>query len=462
MELKLRSKLWLSTIVLSVLPSIHASAQTSPPNGLVIERMAKDSWQVVLKPTSGSFVFSGTFEATLPILQVDRVNLETADKTDLEPLQKKSLAVTLRVTAPGSDGVNFQTSDGSGLCLRGIGATIYLAIANRFVEVKSPVDLTNSGACGGTPTALKSPTDGRKFNAGHFLALSRANDSQSVMYNSMRPGLQGFMKRYTWRQLEPSLGVYDFSEISSDLAFVSSYGLQLVVMIEDKTFDSTIPLPSYLADKVSANVAGGYTAVRWDPYVVARMQALLKMLGKKFDSKANFEGVAFQETALGIASAQLTALAYTPEKMRDAIITELNSATANLPTSRVFWFMNFLAGAQYYIGDIARIVTGTGVVMGGPDVMPDDPALNKHTYPFYTSFAGQIPLFGQVEEICYAHLHADTSYPTAYWTPEELFGYAREKMFVNYMFWVRSTRVSPAGSYNWLDAVSVFADFPVF
>ena len=54
------------------------------------------------------------------------------------------------------------------------------------------------------------------------------------------------MKRYTWRSLEPTLGVYNFAEIQSDLAWAKSYGMQLIVMIEDKTFVLDRPNPAYL------------------------------------------------------------------------------------------------------------------------------------------------------------------------------------------------------------------------
>ena len=59
----------------------------------------------------------------------------------------------------------------------------------------------------------------------------------------------------------------------------------------------------------------------------------------------------------------------------------------SVPRSRVFWYMNFLPGRQDYIGDIASALVGTGVVMGGPDVLPDNPALARRVYPFYDKFS---------------------------------------------------------------------------
>ena len=41
--------------------------------------------------------------------------------------------------------------------------------------------------------------------------------------------------------------------------------------------------------------------MRWSPYVVGRLNALIKAMGK-FDSHPNFEGIATQETSLGFDS----------------------------------------------------------------------------------------------------------------------------------------------------------------
>ena len=76
----------------------------------------------------------------------------------------------------------------------------------------------------------------RKYHPGHYIAVMRGNDSHATMTASIRPGVTGIMKRYTWRSLEPKQGAYDFSEIRRDLDWASAYGMKLVVMIEDKTF----------------------------------------------------------------------------------------------------------------------------------------------------------------------------------------------------------------------------------
>ena len=101
--------------------------------------------------------------------------------------------------------------------------------------------------------------------------------------------------------------------------------------------------------------------------------------------------------------------------------------------------------------------------MGGPDVMPDNRALQTRTYPFYRQFDDKnIQLFSQIESPCYEHLHTDTSYPTKYWTMTELFRYARDNLDVNYMIWVRLPKPPAFGAYDYFDALPVIANNPTF
>ncbi len=299
----------------------------------------------------------------------------------------------------------------------------------------------------------------RKYHPGHYVGLPRGQDSHSTMLASLEPGVVGFMKRYTWRSLEPTKGNYNFSEIQSDLNWAASYGMRLVVMVEDKTFVLERPTPGYLDSLTVRNRAGGYTVVRWNPTVVARMKALLTAMGR-FDAHWAFEGVALQETAPSFDDSILNAHAYTPEKYRDAYIGMLGTGAAAMPSSRMFWFMNFFPRRQEYIAAVANAVASKGVIMGGPDVLPDDKALKERTYPFYDQFQWKMPLFGQVEAMCYSHPHLTSGYSTKYWTMPELFRFAKERLHVDYMFWVRVPKPTVAGGYDWFDALPVMANNP--
>lgn len=302
----------------------------------------------------------------------------------------------------------------------------------------------------------------RKNHPGHYITLLRASDSQGAMASSIQPGVVGMLKHYSWPALEPSRGTYDFSEIASDLNWAAAHGMRLIVMVEDKTFREEIPTPAYLSQYVLHNHGGGYTTLRWKPPVAAAFKALIVALGARFDSNKNFEGLATQETAVGFPHKVLVANGYTAEAYRDMYIDQLTAASKAMPTSRVFWFMNFIPVKEQYVATIANAVAPLGVAMGGPDIMPENPHLLRKPYPYYTQFFGKMPLFAQVEGVCYYQLHMTSGYPTKYWTMPELFNFALKKLHVNYVFWTRITTPAKPDAYDWNDALPVIANSPVF
>jgi hypothetical protein len=282
------------------------------------------------------------------------------------------------------------------------------------------------------PLSADAYTTSRKFHPGHYSVILPAhNGSQKYMDDAVRPGMRGIMKKYSWRQLEPTKGKYDFSMIQSDLNWAQAYGMQVIIMIEDKTFKLTRPNPAYLDAVTPRNRAGGYTIARWHPTVVARYKALTTALGKRFDSHPNFEGIAQQESALGLDNAVLKKYGYTPEKYRNALIESFGHALGAMPRSRVFWYQNFFVGNQNYIGSVAAALGPRGLVMAGPDVLPDRKQLVEKSYPFFRQFKDRMHLGIQVEGICYRALHETAGYKTKYWTPAELFRYSRDKLHVD-------------------------------
>lgn len=311
------------------------------------------------------------------------------------------------------------------------------------------------------PPPAPPPSTGRVSHPGHYISMVRS-DSQATMIDSIKPGVTGFQKRYTWASIEPTPGNYDFSAIASDLNLLAGQGMYLVVFLEDKSFDNSVPTPAYLADYTLPNRQGGYTAMRWSPYVVDRINKLIQAMGARFDGHRAFEGIAFQETAPSLTDAVLDANGYTPEKYRDAQIANLSTAAASFPTSQVFWYMNFFPEKQGYIADIAEAVAPLGVAMGGPDILPDDWTLVELAYPFYEQFNGKITLFNSMQFNSYSHEHKDPSAATKYWTMNELFRFARDQLHVSYVFWNRKTWRDPADSYNWQDALPVIGNNPAF
>ncbi len=442
----------------SALAPFAMAQSVAPESGLLITHVNSEQWRIRLISGTTTQQFSGVMESDMPITAVQGVLLESTDSAKL--LTPNSLGATFATTPGGIDGVNFTVGAGARLCLQDTGSSgvqMYLgdSLANA-IAVTAPLALASTDACNGSPPPPP-PPGSRKFHTGQWIVMDRGASTQTLMATAIQPGVVGIVKRYTWLSLEPTQGAYQFSEVQSDLAWAASNGMRLIIMIEDKTFVLERPNPPYLDAYTPHNRAGGYTMVRWAPTVVTRFNALVAALGAQFDNNENFEGIATQETALGLDSSTLNAFGYTPEKYRDSYINTLTASTVSLPTSRVFWFMNFLVGNQTYIGDIASAVASKGVVMGGPDVWPDNKSLQSKVYPYYTQFHGKMPLFGQVENVCYSEPHMTSGYSTKYWTMAELFNYARTDLHVNYMFWVRITKPNAADAYYWDNALPVIA-----
>ncbi len=453
----------LIALALIALVSPFAMAQSVPPaSGLLITRINSEQWQIKLIAGTAGQRFSGIVESDLPITAVRGTRSEATDSAKL--LSATALGTILDAGPGGADGVTFSAKPDAKLCLRDTGSSnvrMYMGTSLAdAVPITAPAALGSMDACGDA-VAPVAAASGRKYHPGHYTIIMNAIGAQTIMATALQPGTVGFVRRYSWRSIEPSQGVYDFSVIKSDLAWAAAHGVQIIVVIKYKSDETTGKAgPAYLDSYEYRNTLGGYSMQMWQPVVVTRYNAMIKALGAQVDSLKNFEGVANQESALSVNSATLKALGYTPEKYRDALINMLSAATVSMPTSRVFWFMNFIQGNQSYIGSIASAVAPLGVAMGGPDDMPDNKSLQTQTYPFYTQFAGKMPLFIQVEGSNYAQPHMTSGYPTKDWTMLELYNFALKNLHVNYMFWMRVITRANASAYDWYDALPVIAAHP--
>ena len=308
------------------------------------------------------------------------------------------------------------------------------------------------------------PESMRKFHPGHYVTIGPGELRKGAsVASALGEGVAGVQLRYRWNDLEPAQDGYTLQPIERDLAAASRAGLQLIAVIVDKSFSGESPMPEYLQSGHTMRAKRGYTAVRWDPYVVERMGKLVARIGEAFDCHPNFEGIAFQETALSVEDDELREHGYSPEKYRDSLEQLLRSSVRSLPRSRVFWYMNFLPGKQEYLAAVAERVSGSGVVMGGPDILPDNQALVRRTYPLYERFSQRMKLFGSMQNDSYRHPRAARGRgDDDYWSMEELFFFARDRLHVDYVFWEYRGKRRPADVRDWAEARDVIARHPDF
>lgn len=322
-------------------------------------------------------------------------------------------------------------------------------------------------------SALQGVELAEKYHPGHYVAIAEVEAVSSIKALD-EAAVRGVNKRYYWADLEPERGAYNFSSIKSDLEFLRNHRKQLVVFITDKTFNpGRNPLPGYLSKYALPNMHG-FTSKRWDPLVVERFIALVRALGKEFNTDPHFEGIALQESALMISPAVQREQGYTPEKYRDALIKILAESSKALDRSQVFWYMNHLEGQDGYLGDIAEAVMPYRVVMGGPDILPYRKRLQA-TYKLYDRFNGKLKLFCSAQDDSYRHDRADSRNmgtaaatknlppPASGYVPmREIFQFARDNLHVNYIFWTYKNYHGSPGAFTFDDALIVMREFSSF
>jgi hypothetical protein len=267
--------------------------------------------------------------------------------------------------------------------------------------------------------------------------------------------LEGAQVTYSWRQLEPGEGEYDFSLIRDDLAFLTSKGKRLFVQIQDVTFsESRINVPRYLlrdprynggadkqyhvkgGDEAHAAVAG-WMARRWDPAVQERFHKLLAALGKEFDGR--IEGINFAETSVGVgASGRLFPKGFTFETYRDAVITNMKALRGAFPKSVVIQYANFMPGEwlpeedKGYLRAVYKAARELRVGVGGPDLLPHRPGQRNHSYPLIREASGHVATGIAVQDGNYEDVNPQTGKRV---TVPELLDYATNYLKLDYVFW---------------------------
>lgn len=342
----------------------------------------------------------------------------------------------------------------------------------------------------------------KKYTPGHYITIGggdvkKLDDSQTDLTDGLvfatelkNSGVKGVVVRYLWKDLEPTMDVYNFTRIKNHLDLLQSVGLKTVIFIDDKAFSGPTPLPSYLmanSDYYFINTMGAHSATRWNPYVLTRFNSLFTKMGAQFDSHPALEGVTYQETSSQLSASTVTVPPYDPVLYKETIIKTLTNQATAFPKSNVFWMMNFIGSgyhngvfmknpeSQALIRDIANATMPLGVIMGGPDILPEETSLTTRTYPFYKEFSAKgMKLFGSAQNDSFRELHSTSTgsavYPTRFWTPLEIFQYGRDELHINYLFWNYKTWLSKTtdakyggpGEYVWADAIPVIKANPVF
>ena len=280
----------------------------------------------------------------------------------------------------------------------------------------------------------------KKWNPGHYILPTSEKDLDKIELILANPencivGIQGY---FLWRDLEIEKDFYDFSKIEQLLQLVKRYNKHLFVQVSDRTFKlDEIPVPDYLYEDplykggVEPRPNIGPVSRIWDSNVNERFNKLLKKLGR-FDIDPNFEGIAFEESALGID--KNTALDFTEQAYADGLLSRNKAAVDAFPNSVVIQYMNW--GPDKFLDSVIEQLYVIGAGIGGPDLVPDEGRyLTKGripAYDYYPLYAGKMPLGTAVQT---PNLMRDDINKKGHFTLDGFWDMGLNTLKLNYIFW---------------------------
>lgn len=307
-----------------------------------------------------------------------------------------------------------------------------------------------------TAAAGESDPGAVKWHPGHYYApMSFMRTNPTIMAHVYRelqltPTLRGLQVRYEWPELEPEEGRYDFSAIERVLAELVTQNKRLVVLLELKSFrPHVLPVPPYMTTKpyeggafpfssYGTDVPRGHNLTLWNSNVHARLVALIRELGKRFNDHAHFEGIGLPESSMGQPLRAVSKKEV--DRFYDNLLSVQREMRAAFSNTMTYQFVNY--PREILPSFIDRMQT-IGTALGGPDVFIDDPGLNfdrpnkpKGVYHFYAPLSGIVPLTPSVMQANYDNTRHDGKGRVP--TVPELLAFGRDRLRANYLFWTRA------------------------
>lgn len=295
----------------------------------------------------------------------------------------------------------------------------------------------------------------------HFVYFARDRESLQNHLLLDHDRFAGAQIMYSWATLEPERGVYDFSQIEEDIAYLRPHGKRLWVQLQDATFS-----PKYRGSPTYLNTAEfdggevpqytesgqheGWVAKRWNPEVRERFAHLLQALGQAFDGQ--LAGINLQETAIGVAVADPS---FSPADYVEAVKANMTALKEAFPTSATMQYANFMPGEwlpwedEGYLRSIYAHGEAIGVGLGAPDLMPRRKGQLNHALALMHEGAFTAPLGIAVQDGNYVGATGADFAPGEFPSDPEgvdpnardnlvpiLHAFAKDFLKVDIMFWV--------------------------
>jgi hypothetical protein len=292
----------------------------------------------------------------------------------------------------------------------------------------------------------------------HFVYFSR--DRELIVKHPLlfMTRFQGAQIMYSWKELEPKKGLYDFSIIKEDIAYLKKYGKKLFIQLQDVTFDKRYKaVPNYLlTDEYDGGAvfqynddgeSEGWTAKRWNKKVQERFAILLMALGNEFNKE--IEGINLQETAIGVSLK--TDSSFTEATYLQGIKNNMLAVKKAFPNVTTMIYANFIPGEwlpfddKGYLKSIYKYGEDIGVGLGGPDLMVTRKGQLNHALAQMHEGKFTVPLGIAIQDGNYiSKTGADKDYEENRDKGKKdrenlvpmLNAFARDFLKVSYMFWV--------------------------
>lgn len=279
-----------------------------------------------------------------------------------------------------------------------------------------------------------------------FLGGEESASYKNILEKSCVSGAQIV---YSWKQLEPRKGVYDFSKIEKDLNFLGSIHKKLFIQLQDRSFEPTVfNVPDYIRKDPEYHggvamqydfpgegkpISTGWVARVWDPAVRERYNLLIQQLAEKFDGK--IAGINLPETAADFDENN-PPQDFTFDKYFYAEVENIKTVRKLFQKSMVIQYLNFFPGEynndHHYMSRFFMYAMMHGVGLGGPDVVPYREVQMKNSYPFFHKFQGKILAGMAVQEPDYTYKNPSTGEPYTFF---DFYDFARSYLGANILFW---------------------------
>jgi hypothetical protein len=259
--------------------------------------------------------------------------------------------------------------------------------------------------------------------------------------------IEGVQILYTWKQLEPEEGRYDFSQIERDLAEAERMDRLLWVQLQDRFFLPTARnLPDYLLEEPQYEgglkqqttfvgegepEGGGWVAMQWNPALRARFQTLIAALAERFDGR--IYGINLPETSADFGEPdEAFCDAYFEAELENILF-----ARRAFEQSYVVQYINFFPcewdNDHLYMERFFDAAVAQGIGLGGPDIAPYRRGQMRNSYPFFNRLQDELPLIAMaVQGATLTYTNPETGEK---FTRTEFLDFATGYLGVDIIFW---------------------------